>query len=270
VDTKNWKTRYNEVISLGKKRKFVDAFKSGEKYYNSSVSMFPVIENGETIQIAVFVKNVNVEIADERAAYPLGNDFQQLVEKSDVAFWIWNNGRVLYVNSAYEEITQSPRSEFYKNPESALRLVHPDDIASLLDKMTSYSYLKKGTLKEEFRVKQPDGTYRWVMARTFPMSSEGNSKKILGIAEDISEIKEKEFAQEALSAKLTGILESTSDMVFAIDKSYRYTAFNQKYASYIQEYYGISIEIGENALNIFSSDTESNKVKIDFDRALLE
>jgi PAS domain S-box-containing protein len=192
------------------------------------------------------------------------------VEKSDVAFWIWNNGQVLYVNSAYEEITQSPRSEFYKNPESALRLVHPDDIAHLLDSMTSYSYLEEGTLKEEFRIKQPDGNYRWVMARTFPMISDGNSKKILGIAEDISEIKEKEFAQEALSAKLTGILESTSDMVFAIDKSYKYTAFNQKYANYIQDNYGKTIEIGKNALDIFSSEEEVEQIKCDFDKALLK
>ncbi len=106
----------NEVIVLGKKRKFVEVFKSDGKHYNSSVSLFPVIEDGKTTQIAVFVKNVNVEIADERDAYPLGNDFQQLVEKSDVAFWIWNDGRIVYVNSAYEEITKSPRSEFYKNP----------------------------------------------------------------------------------------------------------------------------------------------------------
>ncbi|MFT6963438.1 MAG: hypothetical protein ACJAWV_003175 [Flammeovirgaceae bacterium] len=79
-ETKEWKSRYEEVISLGKKRKFVDIFKSDGKHYNSSVSLFPVINNGKTTQIAAFVKNVNVEIANERAACPLGNDFQQLVE----------------------------------------------------------------------------------------------------------------------------------------------------------------------------------------------
>ncbi len=136
--------------------------------------------------------------------------------------------------------------------------------------MTSYSYLKDRTLKEEFRVRQPDGSFRWVMARTFPMTSEGNSKKILGIAEDISEIKEKEFAQEALSAKLTGILESTSDMVFAIDKLYKFTSFNQKFFNYVQQYYGVSIEIGQYSLEALRSEDEFEQVKFDFDRALLD
>lgn len=179
-ESKKWRTRYDSVINSAKKRNYIEAFYANGKQYNVSVSMHPIIENGMVQQIAIFAKNINIEIEEERKAYPLGNEFKQLVEQSDVAFWIWNTERILYVNSAYETITQHPRSEFYRNPETALRLVHPDDIARLLDSMSSFNYTNDLVVKEEFRIVQTQRKFPMDYGTDFPNEFRQREEKDFG------------------------------------------------------------------------------------------
>ena len=61
--------------------------------------------------------------------------------------------------------------------------------------------LLKGLFDEQYRIIRPDGTIRWIWARTFPIYDEnGRMIRSVGIGDDITKIKELE--EEALKNKM--------------------------------------------------------------------
>lgn len=68
---------------------------------------------------------------------------------------------------------------------------------------------------------------------------------------------------------LQAILESSSNVViFALDKGYKYIAFNQEHKEVMQTIWGQEIELGMNMLDIITREDDYQKAKNLFDRAL--
>jgi len=70
-------------------------------------------------------------------------------------------------------------------------------------------------------------------------------------------------------AVLRAVLESPRDIViFALDREYRYLAFNQNHATTIKAIWGVDIRIGSPMLEIIGRPDDRDKAKRNFDRAL--
>ena len=70
-------------------------------------------------------------------------------------------------------------------------------------------------------------------------------------------------------AVLRAVLESPSDIViFALDREYRYLAFNQNHATTIKAIWGVDIRIGSPMLEIIGRPDDRDKAQRNFDRAL--
>lgn len=268
-DLEKWRSRYNEVLQDKKAKYFTDKYLILGMEYIVSINMFPVINEGEMEGITVYSKNITEEILDEQLLEADGGQFKQLIEGSDVIFWIWNKERITYINPAYEEVFDHSRSMLYKNQTSFIEWIHPDDFERVSTALDSDEYLIKGTFRDEFRIVRPDGQVRWLLARTFPMRDDSELKRVLGIAEDITEKKRIELAKKKLNTQFKSILESTEDIVFALDPFFRYTAFNQKHVEYMQRTYNKDIELGKNILNYIDiSHPDATTIKKDLERAL--
>ncbi|MGB0525222.1 MAG: PAS domain S-box protein [Flammeovirgaceae bacterium] len=268
-EIEKWRVRYNEVLTHQKAKHFTDKYVVGGSQYLISINMFPVITNGMVEGITVFSRNITTQILEEQALEESGGQFKQLVEGSDVIFWIWNKERVTYVNPAYEDIFGRPRSILYKDQSSFVEWIHPNDYERVKKALNSEDYLLRGAFRDEFRIIRPDGQVRWLLARTFPMRDDTELKRVLGIAEDITEKKRIELAKRKLHTQFKSILESTEDIVFALDLSLRYTAFNQKHVAYMKETYNKDIELGKSILHyIDMGHPDATTIKKDLERAL--
>jgi PAS domain S-box-containing protein len=116
--------------------------------------------------------------------------FRQLVENIHEVFWMENadGTELLYVSPAYEEIWGRLCEEFYKNPRVWTDAIHPDDRERVKDAFAKGRL--DGTYSEEFRIIRPDGTLRWIWDRNVVIRDEsGNTQRIAGIAENITERK---------------------------------------------------------------------------------
>ncbi len=117
--------------------------------------------------------------------------FRELAENIREVFWIYSPEEMIYVSPAYEEVWGKSRKSLYRKPSSFLRPVHPEDKVRV---RKAYDADLRGTapFHEEFRILRPDGTLRWIRARSFPVSVQGRIARAVGIAEDITSIKEAE------------------------------------------------------------------------------
>ena len=96
-------------------------------------------------------------------------------------------------------------------------MVHPEDLVHFirtLDQATRSS----DTYKDEYRVLRTDGTIVWVSARGYVVRGvEGNAVRVIGVAQDVSEIKHAEQAMRASERELRLITDSVPAFISYAD-----------------------------------------------------
>src|ERR1700732_1991553 len=136
-----------------------------------------------------------VDITERRTAqYALQQSeemFRQLAENIREVFFILTPDppRMAYISPAYEEVAGRPRQELYDRVDAWIDLVHPEDRQQVVDVFEQS--LQGVATAMESGMRRPDGSVRWIHARSFPVrDSQGKLGRIVGIAEDITERKE--------------------------------------------------------------------------------
>jgi PAS domain S-box-containing protein len=113
--------------------------------------------------------------------------FRQLADNIPEVFWIADaeTGQAIYVSPAYETVWGRSVQSFYDRPASWLETVVPQD-AALVQAFLERSL--RGEAAEEFRIQRPDGSVRWVWARSFPVrDAHGRLERLAGVTLDITE-----------------------------------------------------------------------------------
>ena len=116
--------------------------------------------------------------------------FRQVVENIREVLWMKDirHNQIIYVNPAYGEIWGQSCESLYVSPDSWLDAVHPIDRRRIME--AALSKQVQGTYEEVYRIMHPDGTFRWIAERAFPVrDASGEVCRIVGIAEDITERK---------------------------------------------------------------------------------
>ena len=115
--------------------------------------------------------------------------FRQLAENIRDAFWIQDltSGRYLYVSPAYAEIWQRDPNELMNQPETWAASVFPEDLPAVSAALREQ---REGGMNIVHRVTRPDGSIRWIHARSFPIEDDsGEPTRVVGIAKDITDRK---------------------------------------------------------------------------------
>ena len=151
---------------------------------------YPIRENNVLIGAVVTFVDITER---KRAHHDLQQSeemFRQLAEYIQDIFYILtlNPPRMAYISPAYEEVAGRPRQELYDRADAWIDLVHPEDRHQVVDVFEQS--LRGVETAMEYRMRRPDGSVRWIHARSFPVrDSQGKLGRIVGIAEDITDRK---------------------------------------------------------------------------------
>ncbi len=118
--------------------------------------------------------------------------FRQLAENIDDVFWITNalGNQFIYVSPAYQQIWNRNVNALYQNFPAFINTIHPQDQNRVLRALQNPD--GRG-FDLEYRILRPDGSYRWIWDRGFPILNEtGELERRGGIAKDITHRKETE------------------------------------------------------------------------------
>ncbi|MBG0745088.1 MAG: PAS domain S-box protein [Planktothrix agardhii KL2] len=118
--------------------------------------------------------------------------FRQLAENIDDVFWITNalGNQFIYVSPAYQQIWNRNVNALYQNFPAFINTIHPQDQNRVLRARQNPD--GRG-FDLEYRILRPDGSYRWIWDRGFPILNEtGELERRGGIAKDITNRKETE------------------------------------------------------------------------------
>jgi len=114
--------------------------------------------------------------------------FRQLADNIREVFFILTPDptRFLYMSPAYDQVVGKSRQEVYERAMAWMDSVHPEDRERVGG--VFMQCVQGVPVETEYRVVRPDGSVRWIHARSFPVcDSAGKFIRAVGIAEDISE-----------------------------------------------------------------------------------
>ncbi len=141
-------------------------------------------------QIAVAVRHVRLFREQQELAgrlWSLMNNVPGLVYRS-LPDW-----SVSFIGTEAERITGYPAEAFLDGSVCMRDVIHPEDLATLREKMREAVRGRVGSLRAEYRVLQKDGTWRWIAdRRQLVYDDRGWLLYIDGLALDISERKQAE------------------------------------------------------------------------------
>jgi PAS domain S-box-containing protein len=86
--------------------------------------------------------------------------------------------------------------------------------------------------------------------------NEKGERFVIGFIMDVTEIQKVEDEILKLNANLRGIMESTRESIYALDRNYCYTAFNRNHAQMARLLYGVDIHVGDKKLNFIKGTKE--------------
>ncbi len=164
------------------------------QFISIDFSLRPLFDaGGQVTQLVASAVDITERKQAEATLHDSEERFRQVVENIREVFWMSDRDskQVLYVSPSYEQVWGRPCAELYKTPQAWTEAIHPEERERVLAAFNAN--MADGRYNEEYRIIRPDGSVRWILDRGFPVQGENpGSRRIVGIAEDITERKQAE------------------------------------------------------------------------------
>jgi PAS domain S-box-containing protein len=127
------------------------------------------------------------------------------------------------------------------------RIVHPDDVEKVVfhwkDFLNANNNVTHGV---EYRIRNKVGVYEWVNNRHIVLErfSDGSIKQVLLNITIITDRKNAEEALRESEARLTALIENTTDILWSVDRDLIFTTMNSSFKKLFYNYYNKEIEAG--------------------------
>ena len=132
------------------------------------------------------------------------------------------------------EIMELDRAQGIPSFENFLACVHPNDRLGLTEHHTRGMNVKSGSLFD-FRIIMPDGSTRWIEARSVTIFDENDKPlRMVGTSQNITERKQTELALNASESRFRAFMEKTPALAFIKDEAGRFVYINPTFERVFQ------------------------------------
>jgi len=220
--------------------------------YYSQKTPFILPEEQEMIDNLALMLGMWLERKRSEKALRESNErFSQLAKNIQEVFWIYDNAHqeLIYVSQAYEKVWGRPVHEAYANQSAYLSYILPEDLPILL--AAEERQARAESTDNEYRILRPDGSLRWVWDRGFPIFDDnGNFVRTAGVATDITELKNAQFALLELNRDLEKRVEEGTFEVRQSEATYRALFENSNDGIFIISPEGVELRANQQGLDL--------------------
>ncbi|WAC04148.1 MAG: PAS domain S-box protein [Methanoregula sp.] len=207
--------------------------------------------------------------AGERQALRLKNQIFETIAEG-VYLIRARDGVIVYANSKFEMMFGYEEGELIGKHVSVVNApeekMSPRDTADEIMKALD----ETGEWRGEVKNIKKDGTTFWCLAVVSTFEHPEFGSVWISAHTDITERKQAEEALERSYSVLHGVVESPKEVViFALDRQYRYIAFNNNHHRTMKRIWGVDIALGNSMLDYIRSPEDRKKAVTNFDRALV-
>lgn len=168
-----------------------------------------LIEDLGTQVFSLMLRDVTARKQAENGLRVSEERYMLAAKGSNDGLWDWNltSGNVYY-SPRWKSMLGYEEEEITPYPEEWFDRVHPEDLVSLQEQLSSHLSNRTENFQCEYRMLRVDGQYHWMLARGVAVwDPAGFAKRIAGSQADIHERKklEEQLRHDALHDALTGL-----------------------------------------------------------------
>lgn len=201
------------------------------------------------------------------------------LEGTEQGIWIWDakSGLVLPDRNWFK-ILGFEFDEIDYNLDWWFGHLHPDSKFEFEAAVNRYLEKKTKYLELEYRLLGKQGNWLWFWTRGIATAFDQNGipQKMIGMHRHITEfkraearLKERDEQIKITNSLLTSLIESPSDIIiYALDRSFHYTAFNRAHQTEMKRMLGIEISIGACMLELLPANEGKARIKKNFEIVL--
>jgi PAS domain S-box-containing protein len=204
-------------IKQGQKRENIESVfitKAGNELYVEGF-VEGTFEDNRFVQAKAFLRDVSM---DKKPATPENI----MLRNIPTPVFILQDGVFRLINPSFQAITEYSENELLGL--EVLKLVHPEDMASVQNKYLRMLKLNKPSYSE-FRLIRKSGEVRWVSETIVPIPFEGG-KAGLGTLIDLTEWKMVTEALHEAKDRYQTLFNSSSDAVYIVDTQHKFLEVN--------------------------------------------
>lgn len=151
-------------------------------------------QNGQTEKVIETIRDVTQVVKVEEKLKAKELQLKQIANNLDVIFFELDvsnvKPKIIYLSEGFKKIWGIDTELALSNQRLWYNSVFPEDRYIILNLIRDYLKTKNPNIKAEFRIVKPDNTISWISVKTRIIDdSVVNSKRVFGIAEDITEKK---------------------------------------------------------------------------------
>ena len=146
-----------------------------------------------------------------------------------------------YLSPIFTKLTGRTVEEVKAMPlEEILKLIHPEDTQEIqAEVMAALQDAQNGHSRVDYRFRHLEGHYIWLRDEfKVIFGDNGEPLALVGCVSDITAGKAIEKELHESRASLEALIESTSDLIWSVDRNYALTSFNVALANHLLSAYG--------------------------------
>ena len=155
------------------------------------------------------------------------------LEGADLAAWVWDvPADTVRLTEAWMEMLGEPRREVVVPRRDLAALVHPDDLARLIEVLEAVRRGRTAAYDVEHRVRVAGGAYRWIVSRgkVTERDAAGRPLRVTGTNADITARRRAEEMLAAREIQLRLVTDHVPAMIVELDANDRIRYSNAQYA----------------------------------------
>lgn len=134
------------------------------------------------------------------------NRLDLTLKVADIGYWEWYvDKNYSYENEQWFSMLGYDKEKFQLNDEWFYGLMHPSDLPEMVQHLELVAKGMTHTINKEFRLKNKDGNWTWILARgqIIEYMDNGEAKTVSGVHIDVSNLKASEKQRKILSEAVT-------------------------------------------------------------------
>jgi PAS domain S-box-containing protein len=235
------------------------------------ISVAPIVGGVESTKgVTISFRDITSRTKRERELQRTRELLETTSYGAKIGSWeyTYDKNSLFWTSQCYQIFEIDPSIKDSALLQTFIDSIYSDDTMRLIDRLIQSRSSNMSRFEIDFQIKTGKGSIRWVRSIHSPLrDSHGHLIGVVGTIQDITESKKLENELLLSKLQLRSIFDSTTDVIFLLDKQMKIVSFNKAATDVFANNFGAIVSEGKNILT-YAELVDYQSCKDNFEKAM--